>query len=90
MKINSFKMKLSCEKEYWSVLITIRENYKDGKTDERTDWTDKYLLVKNYDNEILQIRSTKSKEYFESRAQDVYPEITYEQFIKLYGAKPSD
>lgn len=39
----------------------------------------------NIDKDTLSVRTCKSKEYYENRDKDVYPEITYDEFMKLYG-----
>ena len=75
-------MKLGSEKEFWSVLMTIREKNIGLRLAECTDWTDKYLLFKYADfNEIY---TTDDKDYFNGHE---YPELTYVEFMRLYGGK---
>lgn len=87
MKIKNFKMKLGSEKEFWSVLMTIRSgDHRDAVT-ESAKWTDKYLFVKYTEGYGIHIHSSNDKEYYENRDKDVYPELIYDEFIKLYGGE---
>ena len=85
MKIKSFKMKLDSEKEYWSILKTIRSGDHREAVTENGNWTDKYMLVKHIEGHGIHIRTSNDKEYYENRDKDIFPEITYDEFMKLYG-----